>query len=592
MDADKSVTAKFSVGTITYTVDHNGNGSTGGMVPTNKTKNQGVSLTLATNSGGLVKTDHIFVGWNTEADGSGTDYAEGATYVTDADLTLFAKWTQPQTYTVSYDGNGHTGGTVPANQTKTHGVDLTLDANSGGLAKTGYIFAGWNTAANGGGADYATGATHSTDADLTLFAKWTSASGTWTKIDDTDPTITYTPAVDWALESHAGCYQDTYHENGDQGASASYTFTGTRVRVYVFAEGSPGIAKVLIDGSPVGTIDYRSLDGGDLLAFTSAKLSSGTHAISIVNSSGVVLLDALEYLAGGGDTDPPSAPTRLGATAGDGQVGHGAAEEEPKGEKTRIACVGDSITFGATIENRKENCYPARLGRLLGAKDDVGNFGNCGATALETAEFPYTKTADEIDGEEKHQYNESLRFEPHIVVIMLGINDTCPDDGFWNKEQYIKDYTSLVKAYKGLKTRPQIYVCYPTPAFRDAKWDGLITKEVIPALKAIARKLKCTTIDLHTPFAEDAGMFPDRIHSNAEGARKMAGIIKKAIITRGSSSGEDDDTARGRRSRNPSSVEGCGFDSRSPSRPPGSTRPKTGPGAIPPADSLLQALSL
>ncbi len=76
-------------------------------------------------------------------------------------------------YTVSYDANGATSGTAPASQTKTHGIDLTLATNSGNLAKTGYNFSGWNTAADGSGTHYAEGATYSTNANLSLYAEWT-----------------------------------------------------------------------------------------------------------------------------------------------------------------------------------------------------------------------------------------------------------------------------------------------------------------------------------------------------------------------------------------------------------------------------------
>ena len=59
-----------------------------------------------------------------------------------------------------------------AAQTKIHDVDLTLSSNT--FAKTGAIFAGWNTAANGSGTAYANGATYSANAAVTLYAQWTS----------------------------------------------------------------------------------------------------------------------------------------------------------------------------------------------------------------------------------------------------------------------------------------------------------------------------------------------------------------------------------------------------------------------------------
>ena len=60
-------------------------------------------------AGRLVKTGYTFNGWNTAAGGTGTSYAAGATFTISADTTLYAQWT-PTTYTVTYSGNGNTGG--------------------------------------------------------------------------------------------------------------------------------------------------------------------------------------------------------------------------------------------------------------------------------------------------------------------------------------------------------------------------------------------------------------------------------------------------------------------------------------------------
>jgi uncharacterized repeat protein (TIGR02543 family) len=75
------------------------------------------------------------------------------------------------TYTVSYNGNGNTGGTVPGDQTKTHDVDLALETQ-GTLVRTGYLFLGWNTASDGSGTSYAAGANYTANSNLTLFANW------------------------------------------------------------------------------------------------------------------------------------------------------------------------------------------------------------------------------------------------------------------------------------------------------------------------------------------------------------------------------------------------------------------------------------
>jgi uncharacterized repeat protein (TIGR02543 family) len=79
------------------------------------------------------------------------------------------------TYTVTYNANGGTGAASPASQNKTHDINLTPLATQGTLARTGYTFAGWNTAANGTGTDYPAGAsgTYTANAAVTLYAKWT-----------------------------------------------------------------------------------------------------------------------------------------------------------------------------------------------------------------------------------------------------------------------------------------------------------------------------------------------------------------------------------------------------------------------------------
>jgi uncharacterized repeat protein (TIGR02543 family)/prepilin-type N-terminal cleavage/methylation domain-containing protein len=352
----------------TYIIRYNTNGATGGTIPSNQTKTQDIALTLATNTGNLSRTGYTFVGWNTAANGSGTNYAAGSRYTANEDLLLYAQWTtinaastnrgtirrevwtnirgesisnltsnsrfpaspsstnfptsfeaptnwadnygtrmrgflHPQTtgnytfwiasddrselwlstdnkadnsrriaevtrwtrsrewtkypsqksvsitlnagqsyyiealhkeggwgdnlavawsgpgisgpvviageylspwigsngdnnvissnsnnsnnirtYTIRYNANGATGGTIPSNQTKTQDIALTLATNTGNLSKTGYRFVGWNTAANGSGTNYATGSRYTGNDNLLLYARWNPIT---TSITDT-----------------------------------------------------------------------------------------------------------------------------------------------------------------------------------------------------------------------------------------------------------------------------------------------------------------------------------------------------------------------------------------------------------------------
>ena len=166
-NADLTLYAQWSA--ITYTVRYDANGGTG--APGNQTKTHGVSLTLSSTR--PTRTGYSFTGWNTSSTGYGTSYAPGGTYTGNADLTLYAQWT-PVTYTVRYDANGGSG--APGNQTKTHGVSLTLSSTR--PTRTGYNFTGWNTSSTGYGTSYAPGGTYTGNVDLTLYAQWTPVTYT------------------------------------------------------------------------------------------------------------------------------------------------------------------------------------------------------------------------------------------------------------------------------------------------------------------------------------------------------------------------------------------------------------------------------
>ncbi len=88
------------------------------------------------------------------------------------DVTLTMVWAA-DTYTLTYDGNGHTSGTVPNAETNLALNDIvTLAENTGNLVKTGYVFSGWNTKEDGTGTNYNAGATFTITENTTLYARW------------------------------------------------------------------------------------------------------------------------------------------------------------------------------------------------------------------------------------------------------------------------------------------------------------------------------------------------------------------------------------------------------------------------------------
>lgn len=149
----------------TYTVKYDANGGTG--APSNQTKKQGESLTISTAK--PTKTGYTFTSWNTKKDGTGTKYDIGASYTTDADLTLYAQYKKNTvTYTVKYDANG--GDNAPKDQTKTKGKELVLSTTV--PTKEGYKFVNWNTKKDGTGTSYNAGSKYTTEASITLYAQY------------------------------------------------------------------------------------------------------------------------------------------------------------------------------------------------------------------------------------------------------------------------------------------------------------------------------------------------------------------------------------------------------------------------------------
>jgi len=162
----------------TYTITYNSNGSTGGVVPLETASfTSGQTVTVQGNPGNLVKNGFSFTGWNTVADGSGSLFTQGGTFIVGKDnVTLFAQWTSTPSYTVTYDGNGNTGGVVPSDTTSYKpGVEVTVSGNTGNLVRTGFSFTGWNTADDGSGTGYTQNEKLSMgSSNLVLFARWSS----------------------------------------------------------------------------------------------------------------------------------------------------------------------------------------------------------------------------------------------------------------------------------------------------------------------------------------------------------------------------------------------------------------------------------
>lgn len=195
---------------------------------------------------------------------------------------------------------------------------------------------------------------------------------------------------------------------------------------------------------------------------------------------------------------------------------------------TRIACVGDSITFGTGVEDREENCYPVQLQKLLGTKKyRVGNFGVDGATLQKKGDKPYW---------EEERYEQSLSYKADIVVLMLGTNDT-KDVNWKDGDSFVKDCKEMIKAYQETSEKPEVILMTP-PAVHPFAGEGE-TKSLMQAdvaaeeaglLESVGREEKLTVINLYEKTKDHPEWFNrDGVHPNKEGAKVMAEVVEETI---------------------------------------------------------------
>jgi lysophospholipase L1-like esterase len=188
---------------------------------------------------------------------------------------------------------------------------------------------------------------------------------------------------------------------------------------------------------------------------------------------------------------------------------------------TRVACIGDSITAGAGLPKPAESSYPAVLGMILGPAYEVRNFGVSGSTLLREGDKPYLETSE---------FQAAKAFLPDVVIIMLGTNDSKPQNWRFG-DNFERDAYTIIRAFRSLPSRPMVYVCTPPPVFKD-QWGitgSIVEQEIAPTLRRICSREFWPLIDMHVALRNSASQFPDGVHPDAVGAASIASTVEKAL---------------------------------------------------------------
>lgn len=144
----------------------------GGQGTANWTGHTGDTQAIGAN--GWTVDGYTFIGWNTSADGKGTAYAPGTTWIANGTLTLYAQWTPGQAG-LTYDGNGATGGKTDPQPGKT---DEKINVRDNGFTRDGYMFVTWNTQAGCKGKAVNPGDEWTLQGSSTLYACWAGTAQT------------------------------------------------------------------------------------------------------------------------------------------------------------------------------------------------------------------------------------------------------------------------------------------------------------------------------------------------------------------------------------------------------------------------------
>lgn len=187
------------------------------------------------------------------------------------------------------------------------------------------------------------------------------------------------------------------------------------------------------------------------------------------------------------------------------------AKSEKRG-KTRVACIGDSIT--------ELSGYPNHAKQRLGDGYAVGNFGACGTTVSLDTENPYIHS---------RAYTLAKDFQPDIAIVMLGTNDA---NQHFSQSRFVADYMLLLDSLKRLSSEPRVWVVKPPHVFDEVWLSGhVMDTEVIPVIEETAKQAQLPVIDVYS-VTDNPGLFFDGVHPNDEGAGIIANVICQAILNK------------------------------------------------------------
>jgi len=198
--------------------------------------------------------------------------------------------------------------------------------------------------------------------------------------------------------------------------------------------------------------------------------------------------------------------------------------QPPSLAQVKIACIGDSITYGSGLPDPATQSYPAVLGAMLGDGFEVRNYGVSGTTMLQNGDHPYWTAS---------AFTQSSDWGPDLVIIMLGTNDSKP----WNwqySDEYLRNYREMIQHYASLPSAPAVFICTPCPVYGENSYSispTVVEDEIVPRVWVLGDLAEVPVIDVFTAMSGIAEDFPDLVHPNVDGAALLAYTVGEALFS-------------------------------------------------------------
>ncbi len=190
----------------------------------------------------------------------------------------------------------------------------------------------------------------------------------------------------------------------------------------------------------------------------------------------------------------------------------------------KVACVGNSITYGSGIEGRDSLAYPQQLNKILGEGWQVENFGVSGATLLKKGDKPYWDQPD---------FQQAKDFQADIVIIKLGTNDSKPQN--WDKygDEFSNDLGDMIREFLSLESHPVVWLGLPVKVVTEEKWGirkSIVEGVITPEIRQAARQYSLGVVNFFRVLEDKPELIPDYVHPDAAGARLMAEEAARVLL--------------------------------------------------------------